>query len=176
MDGDTETRRDMGGEEAIIFYTPFGTFLCTTSSLLGGKIFLVRVIKSITTINYIPPVPLWSYSKVFPCLRQVESIYIPEQPSFCKSSNPVIGGGGKTKKSIYKSWIKSWMKWRDVPSDGSSASWIRYLWMRNVSLEQVFIGVSFRPRVSVINEWRMDEGQQNTIFCRRRPRKHIFND
>lgn len=35
---------------------------CTTSSSsLGGKIFLVRVIKSITTIHYIPPVPLWSW-------------------------------------------------------------------------------------------------------------------
>lgn len=79
---------------------------CTTSSSsLGGKIFLVRVIKSITTIHYIPPVPLVVLnSKVFPCLRQVESIYIPERrPSFCKRLNPVIGGGGKKKKSIYKS-------------------------------------------------------------------------
>lgn len=78
---------------------------CTTSSSsLGGKIFLVRVIKSITTIHYIPQVPLWSYSKVFPCLRQVEGIYIPERrPSFCKRLNPVIGGGGQKKISIYKS-------------------------------------------------------------------------
>lgn len=48
------------------------------------------------------------------------------------------------------------------PSDGSCASWIWYLWTWNVSLEQVFIGASFRPRVSAINEWRMDEGHHST--------------